>query len=385
MVTAPVKTEQLIDTAEANKMLRLLGIGVNDPVVLCCYGEGGNKYFPKRKRNRNYDWAEVTLQAKEGRAGLFAKAQKALQDPKTPNFGWITSAGGVAKKKRKEVTVGNLLVYEIDGESLELQWKAWEDAHLPKPTMVLSTGNKSYHVYYRLDNYYPIESIEIWRKRLSQTIFNWTGFTTDHAMHNAVQPARLAGWIHPKSGDRSRIVEESGAIYSQREVESFLDPLPEEEKEVGIGAGQLWRPDGEGESIDVTEYPSAKDLINVALPVELAISTKTMNVINTGLKSGCKGNRYTKAHSLSQTLQAGRKQLEDLGYTVVEGDVERLYTKYCTNSDLYESDIKRCFDRHFEPYGSGNMTCGELSKVFLKRRIAKYCRAAGLLGEKCKK
>ena len=90
-----------------------------------------------------------------------------------------------------------------------------------------------------------------------------------------------------------------------------------------------------------------------------------MNVINTGLKSGCKGNRYTKAHSISQTLQAARKQLEDLDYTVVEGDVERLYTKYCTNSDLYESDIKRCFDRHFEPYGAGNMTCGELSKVFL--------------------
>ena len=119
MVIAPAKTELLIDTAEANKMLRLLGIGATDPVVLCCYGEGGNKYFPKRKRNRNYDWAEVTLQAKEGRAGLFAKAQKALHDPKTPSLGFIPSAGGVAKKKRKEVTVGNLLCYEIDSESLE--------------------------------------------------------------------------------------------------------------------------------------------------------------------------------------------------------------------------------------------------------------------------
>ncbi len=377
MVIAPAKTELLIDTAEANKMLRLLGIGATDAVIICCYGEGGNKYFPKRKRNRNYDWAEVTLQAKEGRAGLFAKAQKALHDPKTPNLGFIPSAGGVAKKKRKEVTVGNLLCYEIDNEPIGDQWEVWTDSHLPTPTLVLFTGSKSYHVYYRLDNYYPIETIELWRKRLSQTIFNWTGFTTDHAMHNAVQPARLAGWIHPKTGERSTIKLESGNVYSQREVENFLDDLEEEEKEVGIGAGQLWRPDGEDETIDVTEYPSAKDLKNVALPVELAVSTKTMNVINTGLKSGCKGNRYTKAHSISQTLQAARKQLEDLDYTVVEGDVERLYTKYCTNSDLYESDIKRCFDRHFEPYGSGNMTCGELSKVFLKRRIGKYCREQG--------
>ena len=376
-VTETVKPDQLIDTTEANKMLRLLGVGLTDGVVICCYGET-NKYFPKRARNRNYNWAEVKLLARDGnRARLFEQAEKALRDPKTNSLGWITSPGGSAKKGRKEVTVGNLLVYEIDGESLEHQWKAWEDAHLPKPTMVLFTGGKSYHVYYRLDNYYPIKTIEIWRKRLSQTIFNWTGFTTDHAMHNAVQPCRLAGGIHPKTGERSRIVEESGAIYSQREVESFLDPLEEEEKEVGIGAGFLWRPDAEGETIDVSDYPSAKDLINVELPVELAVSPKTMNVINTGLKSGCKGNRYTKAHSISQTLQAGRKQLEDLDYKVIEGDVERLYTKYCTNSDLYESDIKRCFDRHFEPYGSGNMTCGEFSKVYLKRRIAKYCKEKG--------
>ena len=52
----------------------------------------------------------------------------------------------------------------------------------------------------------------------------------------------------------------------------------EEEKEVGIGARFSWRPDAEGETIDVSDYPSAKDLIN-ELPVELAVP-KTMNVIN---------------------------------------------------------------------------------------------------------
>ena len=382
MVATPVKTEQLIDIVEANKMLRLLGIGATDPVIICTYGET-NKYFPKRKRNRNYDWAEVSLLAKDGREGLFAQAQKALHDTKTNNLGFISSPGGTAKTKRKEVTVGNLLVYEIDDESLEHQWKAWEDANLPKPTMVLFTGGKSYHVYYRLDNHYPIETIELWRKRLSQTIFNWTGFKTDDAMHNAVQPTRLAGGIHPKTGKRSRIVEESGAIYSQREVESFLDDLVEEEKEVGVGAGELWRLD-EDETIDVNDYPSAIDLEGVVLPVELAVSKTTMNVINTGLKSGCKGNRYTKAFSLSQTLQAARYQLEDLGYQVKEDDVEQLFTKFCVNSDLYESDIKRCFERHFESYGSGNMTCGELSKVFLKRRIAKYSKEQGYWNKEIK-
>ena len=118
MVTAPVKTEQLIDTAEANKMLRLLGVGLTDAVIICCYGSGGNKYFPKRKRNRNYNWAEVKLLARDGnRARLFEQAEKALRDPKTNSLGWITSAGGSAKKGRKEVTVGHLLVYEIDSDA----------------------------------------------------------------------------------------------------------------------------------------------------------------------------------------------------------------------------------------------------------------------------
>ena len=121
-------------------------------------------------------------------------------------------------------------------------------------------------------------------------------------------PHDLAGGIHPRTGERSRIVLETGNIYSARAVESFLDPLvKEEEKEVGIGAGQLWRPDGEGETIDLSDFPSAKDLINVALPVELAVSTKTMNVINTGLKSGCKGNRYTKAHSIKSDITGSQK------------------------------------------------------------------------------
>ena len=103
MVTAPVKTEQLIDTAAANRMLRLLGIGANDAVIICCYGET-NKYFPKRKRNRNYNWAEVKLLARDGnRSRLLEQAEKALHDPKTPNLGWILQQGEQLKRVEKKL------------------------------------------------------------------------------------------------------------------------------------------------------------------------------------------------------------------------------------------------------------------------------------------
>ena len=88
-VTETVKPDQLIDTTEANKMLRLLGVGLTDGVIICCYGST-NKYFPKRARNRNYNWAEVKLLARDGnRARLFEQAEKALRDPKTNSLGWI--------------------------------------------------------------------------------------------------------------------------------------------------------------------------------------------------------------------------------------------------------------------------------------------------------
>ena len=103
----------------------------------------------------------------------------------------------------------------------------------------------------------------------------------------------------------------------------------------------------------------------------VAVSNKTKELIKTGIKAVLKKVIDTiNAHSLSQTLQAARHQLEDLGYQVQEGDVEQLYEEFCKNCNLYDGDLKQAYRRHFAPYGQDNFTCGELNKSSVKRS---YC------------
>ena len=70
-------------------------------------------------------------------------------------------------------------------KKLTSQWGVWEDAGLPEPTVVMDSGNKSYHVWHALKEYADIEVIENLRKRISQTIWNYCGFNTDTSLHSS--------------------------------------------------------------------------------------------------------------------------------------------------------------------------------------------------------
>ena len=382
MVAAVSNTdnEVLIDVGEATKHLRLLGYTDHCPVVLCAYGKT-NLFHPKRKSfTAAYDWEAVTKDAaKNGRAGLFHKLQKDLVNSKTdtPNLGFISSPGGT-KTLTKEITKSKLVVYEIDADDDEeklASWCSWETANLPAPTAVMDTGNKSYHVWYQLDEYITAEKMTDLRKRINQTVYNYCGFTCDGALTSCHQPTRLAGGIHPKTGLRSKIVFQTGKVFTYKELYDLTDEV-EPERDTGEGRGELWRTDNN--PIDESKYPKAGE-VNIALPITVALSNKTKELIETGIPSGAKkGNRYNKCFSLSQTLQAARHQLEDLGYQVQEGHVEQLYEEFCKNCNLYDGDLKQAYRRHFAPYGQDNFTCGELNKSSVKRAIAAYCFKAGI-------
>ena len=362
--------EVLIDTAEANKHLRLLGYGDNDPIILCAYGEY-NSFHPRRHFEKDYDWNEVTRNAaKNGRAGLFHSLQKDLLKPETPNAGFISSPEGTCTTTRNEIKKSKLVIYEIDDEDIESQWCSWEIAGLPDPTAVLDSGNRSLHVWYLLDDYITADEMTNLRARVSETIYQYCGFKTDSSMHSCHQPTRLAGVRHPKGGRRAKIVYETGNIYSYKKLIDCTEEV-KPKSNVGDGRGELWRPDVD--PIEESKYPKP-DQLKIKLPITVALSNTTKNLIKSGVQSGEKlGNRYNKCFSLSETLQAARLQLEDLGYQVKEGHVEQLYKEFCSNSNLYEGNLERALARHFRPYGDAGFTCGELSKSSVKRAIAKYC------------
>ena len=378
MVISAAKTtekEILLDVDEATKMLRLLQYKDDDPIILCCYGQT-NLYHPPRPTNENYDWQTVTtLAAKKGRSGLFNSVQKDLLNPKTNNFGFISSPGGVAKISRKEITKSRLLVYEIDDEELTSQWGVWEDAGLPEPTVVMDSGNKSYHVWHALKEYADIEVIENLRKRISQTIWNYCGFNTDTSLHSCHQPTRLAGAIHPKGGRRSTVVYGSGNTYSIQEIIDATDDIEEEENKINFDKGKLWREDIE--PIENNKYPKPNQ-IDIKLPVDLAISNKTKQLIKTGIQKGAKGNRHTKAFSIYQDLKAAEMQLKDLGYQVLEDDADNKFKEFLENSAMFDGDINKGFERHARKYGAGSFTCGQLSKGSVLRSVASYCSKLGI-------
>ena len=378
MVISAAKTtekEILLDVDEATKMLRLLQYKDDDPIILCCYGQT-NLYHPPRPTNENYDWQTVTtLAAKNGRSGLFNSVQKDLLNPKTNNFGFISSPGGVAKISRKEITKSRLLVYEIDDEELTSQWGVWEDAGLPEPTVVMDSGNKSYHVWHALKEYADIEVIENLRKRISQTIWNYCGFNTDTSLHSCHQPTRLAGAIHPKGGRRSTVVYGTGNTYSIEEILKATDDIEEDENTTNFDKGKLWREDIE--PIENNKYPKPNQ-IEIKLPVDLAISNKTKQLIKTGIQKGAKGNRHTKAFSIYQDLKAAEMQLKDLGYQVLEDDADNKFKEFLENSAMFDGDINKGFERHARKYGAGSFTCGQLSKGSVLRSVASYCSKLGI-------
>ena len=378
MVISAAKTtekEILLDVDEATKMLRLLQYKDDDPIILCCYGQT-NLYHPPRPTNENYDWQTVTtLAAKKGRSGLFNSVQKDLLNPKTNNFGFISSPGGVAKISRKEITKSRLLVYEIDDEELTSQWGVWEDAGLPEPTVVMDSGIKSYHVWHALKEYADIEVIENLRKRISQTIWNYCGFNTDTSLHSCHQPTRLAGAIHPKGGRRSTVVYGTGNTYSIEEILKATDDIEEDENTTNFDKGKLWREDIE--PIENNKYPKPNQ-IEIKLPVDLAISNKTKQLIKTGIQKGAKGNRHTKAFSIYQDLKAAEMQLKDLGYQVLEDDADNKFKEFLENSAMFDGDINKGFERHARKYGAGSFTCGQLSKGSVLRSVASYCSKLGI-------
>ena len=378
MVISAAKTtekEILLDVDEATKMLRLLQYKDDDPIILCCYGQT-NLYHPPRPTNENYDWQTVTtLAAKKGRSGLFNSVQKDLLNPKTNNFGFISSPGGVAKISRKEITKSRLLVYEIDDEELTSQWGVWEDAGLPEPTVVMDSGNKSYHVWHALKEYADIEVIENLRKRISQTIWNYCGFNTDTSLHSCHQPTRLAGAIHPKGGRRSTVVYGTGNTYSIEEILKATDDIEEDENTTNFDKGKLWREDIE--PIENNKFPKPNQ-IDIKLPVDLAISNKTKQLIKTGIQKGAKGNRHTKAFSIYQDLKAAEMQLKDLGYQVLEDDADNKFKEFLENSEMFDGDINKGFERHARKYGTGSFTCGQLSKGSVLRSVASYCSKLGI-------
>lgn len=397
----PGRTEGVspINIEEAEQHLAALGIGPADAVLLCAYGDTNHfipareefftaeqKQLPWDERNKiPWNWAAVEAQHGErttqGLGRDWERVQRELRNARTPNMGFIGQAGGTATKARGgEIREMRFLTYEIDKRRdgsvppLDEQRAAWKKAGLPQPTLTVFTGGSSIHTYWRLAKPVPLAEGEVARKRLFRAIEQANPLLVcDASMCSGHQPQRLAGYSHPKTGQRTTIDScHPEAIYDLAELLALFPELAPEELEKADGDGELFREDGEkpkpGEKL---KLPITKGRgVAIEVPLEVALSATTRNRIKEGQASGGEGiSRAGRAYCLSKSLQAAEAQLNHLGQPFT-GSAEELYTHFLIKSEIAEDfchgDLDAAKTRYWNigPHGEG-----ELSELALRRAI----------------
>ena len=367
LVAAAAKPE-LIDVDQAERMLDVLGLPRDEPVILSRWWKEDDRlnmrHYPRKNASDGYNWSMLATER------LYSEVAKDLRNG-VDSFGFVPERGGIAYEKRKEITEVRFLKYEIDDEamSLEAQFETWRTAGLPPPTLVLFTGGKSLHFWWRLKTPLPLEEGKVALKRLQEEIRQATpGVKLDPKMESPAQPMRLAGGIHPGTGEKSSIYAEDGRWY---EAEEILRQCPEIAVKVkASGSDSLFLPE-EGKPVLVGEYPEPGQL-SQPVPIRLGLSKKTFELFQTG---GEEGMRVASAWRISKAAQESKAMIESLGYQVTEDPLE-LFELFCRKSDWcgYTGGLEAC-KRHLAT--PGECGTGELSKSALRRAIRKWAEDTG--------
>ena len=361
-----------IDEKEAQRHLEAVGFGEDDPCILACYGDT-SRYVPARdlKNDLPYDWDQVVAKFNGDRR--FDLVRHHLQNPKTPNLGFLSAIGGTSKR-RDTITGVVCMSYEIDeGLDLEGQKVAWKKANLPTPTIGVFTGNKSIHWSWVFRTPVSLTAAEFCRERLSKAIEDANpGVQTDHNLHSAVQVQRLAGSVHPKTGRRAEIIHLSPHTYELDEVLSFLPELDEPVDDVTDSGGDFRPADGP-EPDDHEQFPDFSTLP----PVHLiqALAPKTLGLLK-GLDPDS-DDRWRKCWQLSKHLRAGRLHLESLGCTVVDADsIEMtLMSDFIRASGMKGGDVEAALEEHYRPEPCGT---SDYCDTYLKRKLRAHFEHEGL-------
>ena len=185
----------------------------------------------------------------------------------------------------------------------------------------------------------------------------------------------MAGGIHPKSGERSTIVLETGNIFELDALMALCPELPVEEKSTST-TGTIWRADPDNVDIDPEDGgygfhwdASEHHLQGVTVPLSVALGPETLAEIENGVAAG-EGRRAGRAGSIGRLAQCADAQRDELGVPFT-GSAEELFTQFVTASGLVDDycfgDVEVAFDKHWE---QGDIGEGDLSRWALTRKLA---------------
>lgn len=149
-----------------------------------------------------------------------------------------------------------LFVEWDDGASIEEQMQLWQVLGLPEPSVMVSTGGKSVHVYWVLKE--PVSGAE-WKRITTRLIAHCN---SDSNCSNPARVMRLPGSVYfdKKTGEavgQCRILSATGTRYSAAEVEACL-PKPEPARPTAAAQRSEWEPRSIDEINAAAEYIPAR-------------------------------------------------------------------------------------------------------------------------------
>lgn len=203
----------MVDWIQADTQLTHLGMTPEEGFILALFppkhgeGPGSGCVHLEVRGELDRAWVEQQLQAK-------------------PQFslGFIPNPGGT---KNREITACRALFYEDDNQATDLESKKsqWERAGLPRPSLQMWTGGKSVHNYWILDTPCdPATFVRLQKLLFAHVMRCIPEAEIDRSLAKPCQVMRLAGGIHPKTGQVSRVVLATGERFPLERLEALITP-----------------------------------------------------------------------------------------------------------------------------------------------------------------
>ena len=217
MTTAPsTNTEPLVNWDAVIQHLDHLHLGSTEqPIVFCAWAkaQGGRKGW-----GRHF--------TKNGRA-ISTEVERVLSDAPDASFGFIPNPGGTKAGQIQEAVA--LFTEDDSGRPISLQMKSWEFALLPQPSFSVFIGGKSIHHWWTLQQRITPERFSQLQCRIAQLMAaaNPEG-DYDTSLSDPCQVMRIAGGIHPGTGQRAEILEATGEQHDIDELEAAIAAAEDE-------------------------------------------------------------------------------------------------------------------------------------------------------------
>ena len=218
-----------IDWEPADQQLAALRFSENEPLVLANYGKR-TKHFriePGCETELEIDLSESV--------GFVTGVSRPVPGEWSPewNYGdWAQTYGA----SNDHIRCNRFIYLECDNGDLSVdqQRAIVERAGLPHPSLICHSGSRSCHFYWNLAEELTANEFRAMQKGLAKLIATIAPeFKVDASLSNPSRVMRLAGSIHPKTGQRCRILTDNRqAIYPKAAIQALLPQI-----EVGTAPG----------------------------------------------------------------------------------------------------------------------------------------------------